>query len=184
MESIRKSRKVAIVSQYYAPDLSSTASIITTVAKHLARTAEVLVLSGTSGAPPHPVQDAHQPIVVEIKNSIPEKTALRKRALFEMIFAIRTFIVLLRRLRRGDVVLTVTAPFVLPYAVTAAARLRGARSILVLHDLYPDVLVMAGLLRPTSIVAKAMRAANTWMFSALNTIVIIGRDMELSLIHI
>jgi hypothetical protein len=36
----------------------------------------------------------------------------------------------------------------LPYAVTAAARLRRARTILILHDLYPDVLVMAGLLQP------------------------------------
>jgi colanic acid biosynthesis glycosyl transferase WcaI len=75
-------------------------------------------------------------------------------------------------------VLTVTAPFMLPYAVTAAAQLRGARTILILHDLYLDVLVMADLLRPTSIVTKAIRAANTLMFRALNTVVIIGRDME------
>jgi len=56
--------------------------------------------------------------------------------------------------------------------------LRRARTILILHDLYPGVLVMAGLLQPTSIVTKAIRAANTLMFRALNTVVIIGRDME------
>jgi glycosyltransferase involved in cell wall biosynthesis len=107
-----------------------------------------------------------------------EKTALSKRALFEIVFSVRAFIALMTKLRGGDVVLTVTAPFILPYAVTAAARLRRARTILILHDLYPDVLVMTGLLRPTSIVTKAIRAANTLMFRALNTVVIIGRDME------
>ena len=55
------------------------------------------------------------------------------------------------KLRRGDVALTVPAPFMLPYAVAAAARLKGASSVLIMHDLYPDVLVMAGLLKPDSL---------------------------------
>jgi len=177
MASIRKSRKVVIVSQHYAPDPGTTASIITTIATHLAKTFEVLVLSG-SGALPRTAQNADQPIVVEIKNSISEKTALVKRAVLETIFAIRTFIALFKRLNRGDVVLTVTAPFVLPYAVTTAARIKRAKTILILHDLYPDVLVMTGLLQPTSIATRIIRVANGLMFRALNSIVIIGRDME------
>jgi glycosyltransferase involved in cell wall biosynthesis len=82
------------------------------------------------------------------------------------------------KLRRGDVALTVPAPFMLPYAFAAAARLKGARSVLIMHDLYPDVLIMAGLLKPQSIVAKAMRALNAPMFRALDAVVIIGRDTE------
>jgi colanic acid biosynthesis glycosyl transferase WcaI len=81
-------------------------------------------------------------------------------------------------LRRGDVVLTVPAPFMLPYAVAAAARLKHARSALIMHDLYPDVLVMAGLLRSSSLPAKAIRGANVLMFRALNAVIIIGRDTE------
>ncbi|MCW2111680.1 glycosyltransferase involved in cell wall biosynthesis [Bradyrhizobium elkanii] len=74
--------------------------------------------------------------------------------------------------------LTVTAPFALPYAVAAASRLKGAKPVLILHDLFPDVLVMAGLLRPFSLVARAMRAINTLMFRALNVVIVIGRDTE------
>jgi colanic acid biosynthesis glycosyl transferase WcaI len=76
------------------------------------------------------------------------------------------------------VVLTVTAPFMLPYAVAAVARLKGARSALIVHDLFPDVLIMAGLLKPRSIVARAMRAANGLMFRVLDAVVTIGRDAE------
>jgi putative colanic acid biosynthesis glycosyltransferase WcaI len=66
----------------------------------------------------------------------------------------------------------------LPYAFAAAAKLKGARSVLIMHDLYPDVLVMAGLLKPGSLLVKAMHALNAPMFRALNAVVIIGRDSE------
>ena len=82
------------------------------------------------------------------------------------------------KLRRGDVALTVTAPFMLPYAVVAAARLKRARSVLIMHDLYPDVLVMAGLLKPASILARAIRAINALMFRGLDAVITIGRDTE------
>ena len=109
---------------------------------------------------------------------MPGKAALLKRALAELLFTIRMFVALLAKLRRGDVALTVPAPFMLPYAFAAAARLKGAKSVLIMHDLYPDVLIMAGLLKPQSIVAKAMRALNAPMFRALDAVVIIGRDTE------
>ena len=47
-----------------------------------------------------------------------------------------------------------------------------------MHDLYPDVLVMAGMLKPASLLAKAMRALNALMFRALDAVIIIGRDTE------
>ena len=85
---------------------------------------------------------------------MPGKAALLKRALAELLFTIRMFAALLVKLRRGDVALTVPAPFMLPYAFAAAAKLKGARSVLIMHDLYPDVLIMAGLLKPHSIAGE------------------------------
>lgn len=109
---------------------------------------------------------------------MPGKAALSKRALAELLFTVRMFFALLAKLRRGDVALTVPAPFMLPYAFAAAARLKGAKSALIMHDLYPEVLIMAGLLKPQSMLAKMMRAMNAWMFGALDAVVIIGRDTE------
>jgi colanic acid biosynthesis glycosyl transferase WcaI len=103
---------------------------------------------------------------------------LVRRGTSEILFAIRIFWALLRRLQPGDVALTVTAPFMLPYAVVAAARLKQARSVLIMHDLYPDVLVMAGLLKPASLVTRAIRGVNALMFRGLDAIVTIGRDTE------
>ncbi|MDI4233070.1 glycosyltransferase family 4 protein [Bradyrhizobium sp. Arg237L] len=173
---MQKPGKVIVVSQHYPPDQSTTAAIMAAIANRLAKEVDVLVLSGWPGSASKSAAD--RPAVEEIKNRMPDKAALLKRATAELLFTARTFFALLRRLEPGDVALTVTAPFVLPYAVAAAARLKRARSILIMHDLFPEVLVLSGLLKPGSIVTRAMRAMNGLMFRALTTVVIIGRDSE------
>jgi len=173
---MQKSGKVVVVSQHYPPDPSTTAAIMAAISERVAQDAEVLVLSGTAGSAAKAA--AGKPAVVEIRNWMPGKAALLKRALAELLFTIRMFAALLMKLRRGDVALTVPAPFMLPYAFAAAAKLKGARSVLIMHDLYPDVLIMAGLLKPHSLPAKAMRGLNGLMFRALDAVVIIGRDTE------
>jgi colanic acid biosynthesis glycosyl transferase WcaI len=172
-----KPGKVVLISQHYPPDPTTTAAIMAEIAEHLAAEHAVLVLSGTPGSqaaatPPH------RAAVVEIRNRIPAKAALLRRAASELCFTIRGSVMLWRELQRGDVVLTVTAPFMLPYAVAVAARLRRARSALVMHDLYPDVLVMAGLLKPASLLTRTIRCANRLMFRMLDAVITIGRDTE------
>jgi putative colanic acid biosynthesis glycosyltransferase WcaI len=173
---MQSSAKIVVVSQHYPPDSSTTAAIMAAIADHLAAEAPLLVLSGTPGSACG--EAPGRPAIIEIKNRIPEKAALVRRAWAESLFSLRVFAALLTRLRRHDVVLTVTAPFMLPYAMTAAARLKRARAVLIMHDLFPDVLVMAGLLRRGSLLARAMRGANALMFRALDAIVTIGRDTE------
>ncbi|KJC34316.1 glycosyl transferase [Bradyrhizobium sp. LTSP849] len=170
--------KIVVASQHYPPDPSTTAAIMAEIACRLAAEHEVVVLSGSPGSLPASQTGWGKPRVVAVKNRMAGKAALMRRGVSELLFVLRTFVALIRELKAGDVVLTVTAPFMLPYAVAAAARLRGARSALILHDLFPDVLVMAGLLKPGSIVARAMRAANALMFRALNAVITIGRDAE------
>jgi colanic acid biosynthesis glycosyl transferase WcaI len=176
MRSTQKPGKVVVVSQHYPPDRSTTAAILSAIAEHLVTNASVSVLSGTPGSTSPGKMG--RPLVTEVKNWMPAKGALIKRAMAEIFLSIRMFFALSATLQGEDVALTVTAPFTLPYAVVAAAKLKGARSVLIMHDLFPEVLVVAGVLSPGSLIAKAIRAANSWMFRALNAVVIIGRDTE------
>lgn len=175
--------KVVIISQHYPPDRSTTAAIISAIAEHLAAEVPVLILSGTPGSATNDSTPSNRPTVVEVKNWMPGKADLTRRAAAELSFTMRALLALLNRLQRGDVVLTVTAPFTLPYAVAAAAKLKRARSVLILHDLYPEVLVMAGLLRATSIFTKLIHAANALLYRALDAVVTIGRDTEAHLLR-
>jgi colanic acid biosynthesis glycosyl transferase WcaI len=109
---------------------------------------------------------------------MPEKNALVRRAIAMMLFSINTFFATLKHVTKNDVVLSVTAPFALPYSVTLATKLRKASAILLIYDLYPEALVMAGLVQPKSLVAKAIRFANSLLLPALDAIITIGRDVE------
>jgi colanic acid biosynthesis glycosyl transferase WcaI len=175
---MRKPRKLVVVSQHYPPDSTTTAAIIANIAEHLAAELPVLVLSGTSGSSTDGSTPSTRPLIVEIRNRMPAKAALLRRAIAEALFTLRAFWAVMIRARSGDILLTVTTPFMAQYAVVAAAKLKRANSILVIHDLYPDALVVAGLLRRDSFTARIIRGANALMFRALNAIVIIGRDTE------
>jgi colanic acid biosynthesis glycosyl transferase WcaI len=173
---MRKPGKLVILSQHYPPDPTTTAAIIASIAEHLAAEVPVLTLSGTPGSATNDSAPLGRPVVVEIRNRLPAKAALFRRAIAEALFAVRAFWAVLIRARRGDILLTVTTPFMAPYAVVMAARLKGTKPILIIHDLYPDALVVAGLLGRDSFPARMIRCANALMFRTLSAIVIIGRD--------
>lgn len=174
---MQKQGKVVIVSQHYAPDSTTTATYIAAIAKGLMADAEVLVLSGTTDSA-SPASKDDQPRVIEIRNWAPEKSALMKRALAILMFSVRAFLATLRQTTRHDVVFCVTTPFTLPYAVTLAAKLRRATATLLIYDLYPEALEMAGLVQPGSLLTKAIRFANGFLFRRLDAIITIGRDVR------
>jgi glycosyltransferase involved in cell wall biosynthesis len=58
-----------------------------------------------------------------------------------------------------------------------AARLRGAATVLLIYDLYPEALQAAGLAKPSSLTARLIRRANATLFRRLDAIITIGRDV-------
>jgi colanic acid biosynthesis glycosyl transferase WcaI len=175
---MRPRGKIVIVSQHYAPDPTTTATYLTAIADGLKTECEVLVISGTAGSASAAAADAVYPRVVEVKSLTPEKDALARRAIAMALFSVKMFFATLKHVGKDDVVLSVTTPFTLPYSVTLATRLRGASATLLIHDLYPEALIMARLVQPGSLAARAIRFANGLLFPALDAIITIGRDVE------
>jgi colanic acid biosynthesis glycosyl transferase WcaI len=178
MTSMRRPGKIVIVSQHFAPDPTTTAAYLTAIAGGLSADREVLVISGTACSATADSRGTAQPRVVEVRAWTPAKDALVRRAIAMLLFSIRMFFATLRHVAANDAVLCVTTPFVLPYPVTLAAKLRGAAAVLLIYDLYPEALEVAGLLRPGSLLAKAIRLANGVLFRSLDAIITIGRDVE------
>ena len=135
--------KIVVASQHYPPDPSTTAAIMAEIACRIAGDHEVIVLSGSSGALPASQTGPGKPRIVAVKNRMTGKGRAGAAWRSPSCCSRRDVPRADQRAEAGDVVLTVTAPFMLPYAVAAAARLKGARSALIMHDLFPDVLVMA-----------------------------------------
>lgn len=166
-----------MVSQYYVPFPSTTSRYMTEIAEELAKDSKVIVISGAPGSASQVPLEPRKPEIIEIKSWWPGKGALVSRSFADMLFSIQALLAVLRHARSEDVLLTVTAPFTLPYAVALATRLRKSAAVLIMHDLYPDSLVMAGMLRASSLLTRSLRALNRLMFARLDGIIIIGRDM-------
>jgi glycosyltransferase involved in cell wall biosynthesis len=175
---VPRAGKILLVTQHFAPFPSTTSGYMTDIARALAKESQVVVLSGTPNSGSTPPWQAGEPAVVEIRSWWPGKSALVSRSLASILFAVQVFLAIMKRSRREDTILCVTTPFTLPYAVALAARLRGIPAALIVYDFYPDSLIMAGFLRPTSAVTNIFRWANAVMFGWLDAIVTIGRDMN------
>jgi glycosyltransferase involved in cell wall biosynthesis len=169
--------KIVLVSQHYTPYPSTTSGYMTEIAEELARKSKVMVITSAPGSASSLPPSAGRPEVIEIKSWWPSKSAVISRSLAAVLFSIQVFFAVLKHTRKEDVLLSVTTPFTLPHTVTLAARLRKAASAVIIYDLYPETLVMAGFLRATSFLTRSLRSANRMMFAWLDAIVIIGRDM-------
>ena len=172
---------VYVVSQHYFPDETSTADCMTAIAEELARDYVVVAISGTSGSATNCSGD--NPSVIEIHGKVPPKHALVRRALAMLLFSVRAFASVARRAKRSDIVVVITTPFLAPYFVVFAARLRRAKSILIVHDVYPEALIASGIIGPNSLVARAIRLVAGIVLRRLDAIVIIGRDAETLLLR-
>jgi colanic acid biosynthesis glycosyl transferase WcaI len=174
---VEKTPSFILATEFYPPDSSTTATYLGAIADAIALDMKSVVLSGTPGSARLTATGKATPEVIEVANWKPPKHALGKRVIASSALAIRMFWAVYRRARRSDVVMSVTSPFTLPYAITLAARLRGAKTALLIYDLYPEALEVAGVAKPTSLIARTLRLANAWLFRSLSAIFVIGRDV-------
>ena len=74
--------------------------------------------------------------------------------------------------------IAVTNPPLLPYLMALVCRMRGARFVLLVHDVYPEVLTRLGILKPSSMFARLMELPSRRLYKNADRIVVLGRDME------
>lgn len=81
-------------------------------------------------------------------------------------------------IQRGDKVLVVTNPPLLPFFIRLACWLKSAKFILLVHDVYPDVLVPLRLLKSSHPVYQIMSWMTGKLYASAHSVVVLGRDME------
>jgi glycosyltransferase involved in cell wall biosynthesis len=172
---------VWLVSELYYPEETSTGHFLTGIAEGLAGRYRVRVLS----AQPTYAHRGERAAARERRHGVEIRrcwgTALDKDVLaFRMLnlatISVSIFVRALLVFRRRDCAIVVTNPPLLPFLVALACRWKGARCILLIHDVYPEVLVAAGLAprRLQRLLARATR----WLYRSVDRIVVLGRDME------
>lgn len=175
-------RRLWIVTELYWPDQTSTAYYLSGIAEGLAERMDVRVLCGFPPAETglRPAADeVHQGVAIHRARALSlARRALPLRVLGALSVTLSIFAEALRRFRRDDLVLVVTNPPALPFAIALAARLRRSRWTLLVHDVYPEVLAVAGLLSSDSFLYGLLGRANRRLLLAADQVVVLGRDMR------
>ncbi len=179
--------RVWVASELYYPEDTSTGYFLTGIAEGLATEYEVSVLAAQ---PTYAARGRRSPARervggVEVRRcwstTFPKDTSLLRLVNLATI-SLSFFLAGLRSFRQGDVVIAVTNPPTLPFLIWVAARWRGSRFVLLIHDIYPEVLVATGFLRRDGLVARALSRLVAALYARADRIVVLGRDMK-ELVH-
>lgn len=172
-----------IASELYYPELTSTGYILTRIAEELSSYFNVGVICGQPSYSERGTQSPQRETHNDVDIHRCWATTLNKDVLLFRLVNILTitmsiFLTSLRHFSQGDHVLVVTNPPSLPFAVTLACKIRGAKCSLIVHDIYPDVAIASGKLLPDSMLAKFLSWLNIKLYRSMQRIFVLGRDMQ------
>lgn len=147
---------VIFVNRYFHPDLSATSQLLSDLAVFLAgQGRSIRVVTGrTSYDDPalrFPAQAEVDGVQVHrVWTARFGRARLLGRAVDDLTFYVAAAWCLWRRVRAGDVVVVKTDPPLIAVVALAICRLRGARAVNWLQDLFPEVAQALGLAPPGS----------------------------------
>lgn len=176
-------KRLWILTEVYYPEEISTGYYLTSIAEGLAEDFDVKVLCGQ---PKHMSRGVTAP-KIEIRNGVEiyraSATTLDKNVVIYRLFNMFTigvamFYNALKRFRKGDKVLVVTAPPTMPVTTAFAALIRGASYTVLIQDSYPEILIAVGSLKKGSLTVGVINLFNRWVFKYASKIIVMGRDMN------
>jgi glycosyltransferase involved in cell wall biosynthesis len=177
--------RVLVVNQYFHPDRSATAQLLTELCDDLSKTSAVNVIAGRpSYNPVVGVEDDAEP-AVHVKRTWStafDRTWMPGRFLNYATY-LASSVVQAMSASRPDVLLAWTDPPLIGLVAAIAARARRVPLVLTTQDLFPDVAIQLGRLHNRAAIATLRRAAKM-QFNTAARVVSIGRDMNERLLEL
>jgi len=173
--------KVTILSQYFWPEENATSDLMSGIATGLVQ--QGFEVTAIAGQPSYrdietlPRVLEHEGVRVRrVPSTRFDKNRLPGRAINMVTFTVSLFFSSLF-MRRSDAVIAVTNPPFLILVVRLLTSLRGMKSVLLIHDLYPEVAIALGHLRKGSLTARFWSAFNRWSYRGATRIIALGECM-------
>ena len=175
--------RVLLLNQYYAPDEAPTARLLADVGQELARAGHSVraVCSRRAYADParhYPARETISGVAVYRSRS----TGFGRGSRPARILDYATFIAgagwRLVAGPRADVIVVLTTPPMLAAAAVWAARLRRAKVVYWVMDLYPDIAFRLGILAPGSVVGRMLGRIARRTLAGSSRVVTLGETMS------
>ena len=175
-------QRIWLVSELYFPEQISTAYFLTKIAESLAETYNIKVISGPATnffraetCPKHELINKVE--IFRCRGTNFDKDLFWGRLVNLVTRSATILWMSLLLCQRGDTILVVTNPPLLPFVTLLVKWFKGCNFVLLIHDVYPEVLVKTGLCRPSSAIVRIVQLANQVLYNQSHKIITLGRDM-------
>ncbi|MBD0318828.1 MAG: glycosyltransferase family 4 protein, partial [Gemmatimonadetes bacterium] len=170
---------VVFLNRFYAPDIAATGQLLADLAEDLVREGwDVSVITGRTAysgdAPPLPREEVRAGVRV---TRVWTTAARRGRVAGYASYLWGAFRALLRA-PRGSVVVAMTDPPFLLAPVLAAARVRGFRVAAWVQDVYPQLAVALGVIRPGGALSRGLHALAGRLLKGCDAVVTLAPGMS------
>ena len=183
----RPGNRLWVLSEVFYPEETGTAYYITKIAEHLAETRDVAVLcvqpSYSRAGDRAPAREKHKGVEIYRCGAIlPRRKTIAARLLKMTSITLSLALNALFRVSRGDSILVVTNPPTLPVIAALISLVLRVPYILVVHDVYPDIMAACGLTTTRSLMYKLMQRVSRFVLRRASGEVHPGRKEENALL--
>ncbi|MCP9849802.1 glycosyltransferase family 4 protein [Cyanobium sp. Morenito 9A2] len=178
-----RTARLTVVSQFFPPDFAATGQLLDDLSVRLAQRG--LQVQVVTGQPAYAFHQKEAPQLEFHSNRCIRRTRasrlwprrIRGRAVNGLLFCLRSSARLLRYARRGDLLLYTTEPPYLPVVGWLLHRLTRTPYLVLLYDLYPDVLVELKVLPERHGLTRVWRELNRWVFAEAQELIVLSASM-------
>lgn len=122
--------------------------------------------------------DVIDPESIIVKDLNLNKKSLTQRLFFELIISFRFFIKILKNVKKQDLVFTGTTPIFLLVVIYFAKKMIGFKWVLLVHDVFPENLVAAKVLKKENFLYKVLKKVFDIFYATPEKLIVIGQDMK------
>lgn len=170
------------LNRFYWPDVAATGQMLADLAEDLAAAGwQVRVVTSqsryASDGPPPAAHEVHQGVTIRrVRSTSSSKGSLVGRLLDYASYLAGAFTAALGG-PRPDLIVAMTDPPVLAALAVIAARMRGAKSVYWVQDVYPDIAAALGVVPRTSLAYRVSAFIARWAHRRSDAVIVQGPRM-------
>ena len=165
--------------EYYYPACNSTSFYITKIIHACAKTWEGnLRVYCAIDNPDSELLQGDNVKVVRFKGGKLDKNSLASRLLKFILITLKFSCTAFWKVRKDDTVFAVTNPAFMLVFLALLRKIRRFRFVLLVYDIFPEVLIPSGLATKQSAKYRIMLKIFNWAYNSADTLIVIGRDMQ------
>ncbi|WP_309743821.1 MULTISPECIES: glycosyltransferase family 4 protein [unclassified Chamaesiphon] len=172
-----------IINQFFPPDYAATGQLIEELAHNLKIFGRVDVFTSQPSyafeRDDSPRTEFHNSLSIRRSQSArfwPQR--IRGKAVAGAIFFVRTALHLLRHANDREIVVLTTAPPFLPLLGYLLSRICRIRYVCLLYDIYPDIAIELGVIKPHHWLVKIWERLNRLTWKHAEAIIVLSENMK------